>query len=156
MKRLGATIAVAVLLGSGCSGDDDAASITCGPAPTDTAPDENGIVTWTDTDGCPVDHGEIRSSAGDPACGWELVDQIEAFGLAYHWDPVNLLSYVDQRVRNRTFRTADVIDELTDTGLRRGDEELWLSSDLGELYVVRGDHTDRYLADTDGLIVCTP
>lgn len=77
-------------------------------------------------------------------------------GWCTNWDPVNLLSYVDQRVRNRTFRTADVIDELTDTGLRRGDEELWLSSDLGELYLVRGDQTDRYLADTDSLIVCTP
>lgn len=113
------------------------------------------VIVWTDTEGCDVITTEVHSTPGDAACGWELVDVIVIGEHVYHWDPVNLLAYVDQRVRNRTFRTVDIIADLTDTGWRRDGEELWRdTADASAVFLVRGDQTDRYLLDADGLIVC--
>ncbi|MDW3220559.1 MAG: hypothetical protein R8F63_18280 [Acidimicrobiales bacterium] len=143
-------LALAALFGGACTVADESTA-ACPEVVT-----ADGVDVWTDERGCPVPPHEIFSRAGDSTCGWELVDEIVIGDLgAYHWDPVNLLAYVDQQVRNRTFRTADVIDDLTDSGWRRGDEVLWLDpTDERHVYLVRGDQTDRYLLDTEDAIIC--
>ncbi|GJM36976.1 MAG: hypothetical protein DHS20C19_03430 [Acidimicrobiales bacterium] len=147
-----AAIVVAVVASlAGACGDDAGA----GGCDNEDVTGDASVVVWTDSDGCEISTLVVHSSPGDAECGWELVDVIVIGDAVYHWDPVNLLAYVDQQVRNRTFRTADVIGELTDTGWRRGTEELWRPTDDDtHVFVVRGDQTDRYLLDAEGAIVC--
>ncbi len=69
--------------------------------------------------------------------------------------PVNFLSYVDGHPRNRTFKTTDLPEGATDSGMRRSDEALWRDiADDEFVYVISGDFADRYLLDRDDAIIC--
>lgn len=139
-----------VLVASSCA-DDSGGDAACPPVESAPAVGDR----WTTADGCAASPARVQSHAGPAECGWELVDYLVFEDRTYHFDPVNLLSYVDGRPRNRTLRTGDLPEAAVDSGLRRGDEQLWHVADDPEyVYVVAGDLADRYLFDSEGVIVC--
>lgn len=149
----GRLLAIVVALVVPSCGDDSGVETTAACPPVDTTPAE--FDAWTTADGCAVSPDRVQSHDGPEECGWELVDYLVFDGRAYHFDPVNFLSYVDGLPRNRTVRVADLGGEVADTGFRRGDEQLWSdAADPKYVYVVHGNQADRYLFDSEGAIVC--
>lgn len=144
---------VALLLAVAACGDDGAAATGASECPAVGQVDD--VVQWTTADGCAVAIAAVHSHAGPSECGWELVDVLVIEGRTYHWDPVNLLAYLDGQTRNRTLRLADLPPGAVDSGLRRGTEELWEDADDPTYaYVVTGERADRYLLDAGGVIAC--
>jgi len=149
--RVGAVAIALALLAGACGDDDPLAAEPC--VPSDPAPAE--VVEWSTSDGCAMPIDVLHSHPGPAECGWELIDYLVTDNGTYHWDPVNFLSYVDGQPRNRTFKTADLPEGATDSGMRRGDEALWRDiADDEFVYVISGDFADRYLLDRDDAIIC--
>ncbi len=142
------------------------ASAACGDA-AETASCAAGTSDgWTDAAGCAVPAEVISLAPGDAACGWETVDFLTvgtpigelmaaSDARTYLWDPVNLLSYVDGDVRNRTVRTADLAAAVLDTGYRFGTIQLWSDPEIpAYVFLVDGPRANRFELDDGDPIVC--
>lgn len=115
---------------------------TCDPAEYHPSADDSlGQTVWTDRDGNRVPTATITSSPGPSHCDWETVTFLQLNDNVYLRDP-------ERRLAEATVQPYDADARLpadaTDTGYRRGADQLWLSADGTIAYLVTDDRVEAW------------
>lgn len=121
---------------------------SCDPAEFDSSTDDEiPRQVWQDADGNRVPTSVIFSSRGPEHCDWETVTFLTVDGQGYISDPGNVL---DGRGFIAPFDSdASLPPNAVDTGYRRDDRHLWLSSDRSIAYVVTDDAVEVWPSSTE-------
>lgn len=124
---------------------------TCDPAeyaPTADAGLEQTV--WTDRDGNRVPTSTITTMQGDAHCDWQTVTFLHLNDQQYLRDPQHLLSGSTVRPYDGD---AQLPADASDTGFRRGSDELWLADDGTVAYLVTDSGVEAW-PSTTGMVGC--
>ena len=107
---------------------------TCDPSEFAAATDDElRQQVWTDAAGTRVPTDVVTSYRGPEHCDWESVTILQLGEQQYLRDPDRLLT---EEVPTRFEGDVELPPDATDTGYRRGEEQLWLSADGRTAYLV--------------------
>ena len=115
---------------------------TCDPAEYHPSADDSlGQTVWTDRDGNRVPISTITSSPGHSHCDTETVTFLQLNDSVYLRDPEHRLAEAAVQPYDADARLPA---DATDTGYRRGADQLWLSADRTIAYLVTDDRVEAW------------